>query len=139
MAAASDLSDDAIHVLFIEDDPAVAEMYKLKLELDGYVVTVVSLGDDIAAIARSVRPELIFLDAQRHEGDGIRTLRALREAPETSQVPVIILSSRHPGDLSAAGFKTDVMDYVVQADLTLSALGRDADQWAIVARGGIPA
>jgi len=34
--------DDTIRVLFVQDDPAVAEMYKLKLELDGYQVTIVS-------------------------------------------------------------------------------------------------
>ena len=32
--------DEEVRVLFVEDDPAVAQMYKLKLELDGYAVTV---------------------------------------------------------------------------------------------------
>src|SRR5438094_828676 len=39
--------EDTIRVLFIEDDPAVAEMYKLKLELDGYQVKVVSSDDQV--------------------------------------------------------------------------------------------
>jgi two-component system phosphate regulon response regulator PhoB len=139
MATPSDATDDAIHVLFIEDDPAVAEMYKLKLELDGYLVTVASPGDDVGELARQARPELIFLDAQRHQDSGIATLSALRAAAQTSHVPVIILSGQHPRDLAASGYKADVMDYVVQADLTLSSLSRDLDQWATVARNGIPA
>ncbi len=42
MARVTHPVDDTIRVLFVQDDPAVAEMYKLKLELDGYQVTIVS-------------------------------------------------------------------------------------------------
>jgi hypothetical protein len=34
--------EDEVRVLFVEDDPAVAQMYRLKLELDGYAVDVAS-------------------------------------------------------------------------------------------------
>jgi DNA-binding response OmpR family regulator len=37
--------DEEVRVLFVEDDPAVAQMYKLKLELDGYAVTVAPDGE----------------------------------------------------------------------------------------------
>lgn len=139
MTSRSDATDDAIRVLFIEDDPAVAEMYKLKLELDGYLVTIASLGDGIREIAASVHPELIYLDTQRHTEAAREMLSTLRELPATQRVPVIILASQHAHELAALGFKTDVLDYVVQADLTLSSLSRDLDQWAVIARNGIPA
>ena len=139
MASITDAADDAIRVLFIEDDPAVAEMYKLKLELDGYLVTVAALGDGVSELAASVNPELIFLDTQRHEELGKKTLSALRELPTTRQVPVIILSTHEQEELAQLGFQTDVMDYVVHADLTLSSLSRDIDQWAVGVRNGIPA
>jgi len=41
----SHLNEELIRVLFIEADPAVAEMYRLKLELDGYHVAVVADDD----------------------------------------------------------------------------------------------
>lgn len=139
MASAQHVTDETIRVLFIEDDPAVAEMYKLKLELDGYLVTITTPEEDALKIADAIKPELVFLDTQRDEGAGLATLRALRAAPSTRSVPVIILSNQHPQDLAASGFKTDVMDYVVHADLSLSALSRDIDQWEIGGRNGIPA
>ncbi len=37
---------DAVHVFFLQGDPAVAEGYRLKLELDGYQVTVASPSED---------------------------------------------------------------------------------------------
>jgi len=133
------VADETIRVLFIEDDPAVAEMYKLKLELDGYAVTITPAAEDATTIADAIRPELVFLDTQRHEDAGIATLRALRAAPATRSIPVIILSNQNPQQLAAAGVATDVMDYVVHADLSLGSLSRDIDKWAIAGRTEIPA
>jgi DNA-binding response OmpR family regulator len=136
MAALSNAADDTIRVLFIEDDPAVAEMYKLKLELDGYVVTIASLRDNIGEALALAKPELIFLDTQRDQDAGMTTLRTLRDAGSTAAVPIIILSA-HPGQLAAAGFS--VMDYVVQADTALSSLTRDLEQWSISGGKGLTA
>jgi DNA-binding response OmpR family regulator len=139
LARASHVAEETIRVLFIEDDPAVAEMYKLKLELDGYLVTVISPRDDASRAGTDVRPELVFIDTQRDEDAGLATLRALRAAPQTRNVPVIILSNQHPRQLAASGFQADILDYVVHADLSLSSLSRDIDQWAIAGQDGIPA
>jgi two-component system phosphate regulon response regulator PhoB len=125
-------------VLFLEDDPAVAEMYKLKLELDGYLVTVVSPGDDVIEVASTLQPELVYLDTQRHAEAALATLRALRSAASTSKVPVIILSDRKRSEVMASGFAPNSLDYLVQADRTLGSLSRDVDQWA-TARTPLPA
>lgn len=134
MATPSQVADETIRVLFIEDDPDVAEMYKLKLELDGYAVTIATPGDDAARLASSVRPELVFLDTQRHEEAAMATLLALRSNPSTKTLPVIILSSPNARAFAAAGFRRQPMDYVVHADLTLSSLSRDLDAWSSGAR-----
>jgi len=102
-------------------------------------VTVTPLAEDATTIADAIRPELVFLDTQRHEDAGIATLRALRAAPATRSIPVIILSNQNPQQLAAAGVATDVMDYVVHADLSLGSLSRDIDKWAIAGRTEIPA
>lgn len=127
--------DDHIRVLFVENDPAVAEMYKLKLELDGYDVTVVPIGEEVLDKAASVAPDLVFLDTQRHEDGGMATLRALRSAAATRSVPVIILSNLQADELAASGFKADVLDYVVHADITLSSLSRNIEEWSIPVPG----
>lgn len=134
MATPKRAPDDNIRVLFIENDPAVSEMYKLKLELDGYLVTIVTNGEDLSAMAATTAPDLVFIDTQRRQDGGLATLRTLRSTPATRNVPVIMLSSLQPSELAAAGFKPDVMDYVVQADVTFSSLSRHIDQWA--AAGG---
>jgi DNA-binding response OmpR family regulator len=130
MSAAPHSADDTIRVLFIEDDPAVAEMYKLKLELDGYQVTVVANDDQVLAEAATVRPDMIFLDLRVGEDLGFATLQRLRATDSGRHVPVIILSRRGPHDLAGRGFKADALDYVVRADPGPSGLAWNLDDWA---------
>jgi DNA-binding response OmpR family regulator len=123
-------TDDTIRVLFIEDDPAVAEMYKLKLELDGYQVMVVANDDQVVTEAATLRPDMIYLDLRVGEDVGFATLDRLRATDGTRGVPVIILSRLGPHDLAGRGFKPDTLDYVVRADTGPSGLAWNLDDWA---------
>jgi DNA-binding response OmpR family regulator len=130
MARTTHPVDDSIRVLFAEDDPAVAEMYKLKLELDGYQVTIVSGGQQLISASALLRPDLVYLDIRRREDDGINMLRALRAGEATRDVPVIILSDHRAGEMASRGFTADVMDYVVRADAALGSVTRNLEDWA---------
>jgi DNA-binding response OmpR family regulator len=122
--------DDTIRVLFIEDDPLVAEMYKLKLELDGYQVTVVANDDQVLREAAEVKPDMIFIDLRLGEDVGFATLQRLRATDSTAQVPVIILSSHGAQEMAGRGFQADALDYVVRADAGPSGLSWNIDDWA---------
>src|SRR5690349_22992268 len=84
---------DEVSVLFVEDDVSVAQMYRLKLELDGYNVEVA--GDGVAALekARTLHPDIIFLDIRLPKMDGLAVLEALRADTSTASIPVVILSN----------------------------------------------
>src|SRR5665213_1506884 len=69
---------DAIRVLFVEDDTSVAQMYKLKLELDGCVVDIASDGEMALEMAGRDLPDIIFLDVRLPKLDGFGVLKALR-------------------------------------------------------------
>jgi DNA-binding response OmpR family regulator len=130
MARTTHPVDDSIRVLFAEDDPAVAEMYKLKLELDGYQVTIVSGDQQLISASALLRPDLVFLDIRRREDDGIDMLRALRAGEATRDVPIIILSDHRAGEMASRGFTADVLDYVVRADAALGSVTRNLEDWA---------
>ncbi len=49
-------------VLLVEDDVAIARMYKLQLELDGYLVLTAADGETGLSIAERCEPDLIVLD-----------------------------------------------------------------------------
>src|SRR5207248_8634886 len=100
-------SDD-VRVLFVEDDASVAQMYRLKLELDGYTVDVA--GDGLVALekARALHPDIIFLDIRLPKMDGLTVLETLRDHDSTASIPVVILSNWNEKELVERGIKLGV-------------------------------
>ncbi len=128
-------SEDIIHVLFIQDDPAVADMYKLKLELDGYQVAVVANDDQVLEAAARTRPDMIFIDLRVGDDHGFATLQRLRATASTRHLPVIILSNQEPGEMARRGFKANALDYVVRADPGPNSLASNLEVWARAGSG----
>jgi DNA-binding response OmpR family regulator len=135
MISTAHRTEETIRVLFIENDPTVAEMYKLKLELDGYQVTVVANDDSVLEHAFGTRPDMIYLDLRLDEDQGFATLQRLRAAAATREVPMIILSSQAASELAGRGFKPDLLDYVVKADPGPNGLSWNLEDWARAGSG----
>jgi len=128
-------TEEIIRVLFIQDDPAVAEMYKLKLELDGYQVAVVANDDQVLGEAARTRPDMIFIDLRVGDDRGFAMLHQLRATAGTRHLPVIILSTQGASEMAGRGFKADVLDYVVRADTGPNRLAWNLEAWARAGSG----
>lgn len=83
-------------VLFITDDPAVAAVYRLRLELDEYDVTWI-VPAAVGTMLDTVDPDLVFLDADSAAERATLILTQLRHASTTRWKPLAILS-RTPED-----------------------------------------
>src|SRR5437899_11040595 len=114
----SEVIDEDVNVLFIEDDPAVAEMYKLKLELDGYRVTVAKSGEEGLDHAKSQVPDIVFLDIRLPKMDGFAVLENLRSNGVTKNIPVIILSNYGEKELVHRGLRLGARDYLISRETT---------------------
>ena len=100
--AVSEAPDEEVRVLFIEDDPAVAEMYKLKLELDGYTVTVAKDGEEGLQLANETPPDIIFLDTRLPKMDGFAVLE--HAGRDKAHVHVVFVTAYD--DFGVAGFSS---------------------------------
>lgn len=82
-------------ILHIEDDPSILEVARLALELVGHF-EVCSCASGTAGLAAAVSfaPQLILLDVMMPEMDGPQTLAALRQHPETRDIPVVLMTAR---------------------------------------------
>ena len=127
--ALSEAPDEEVKVLFIEDDPAVAEMYKLKLELDGYTVTVARDGEEGLQMASQSPPDIIFLDTRLPKMDGFAVLERLRSAERTKEIPVIILSNYGERELVDRGLKLGALEYLIKSQTTPANLSRGVEGW----------
>jgi two-component system phosphate regulon response regulator PhoB len=110
----------ALHILLVEDDPAVAGMYKLKLEMDGYRVTVAGDGEEGLRVARELRPQLIFLDVRLPKLDGMSVLEAMRGDDRTRHIPVLILSNYGEPPLIERGLRLGAQEYLIKSETTPS-------------------
>jgi two-component system phosphate regulon response regulator PhoB len=120
---------DDVRVLFVEDDTAIAQMYKLKLELDGYRVDVAGDGEVALQMARSCVPDIIFLDIRLPKLNGLEVLEALRSDPLTKTVPVVILSSHSEKELVERGAKLGVLDHLIKSKTTPAHLAVGLPGW----------
>ena len=122
------MSDD-VQVLFIEDDPTVAQMYKLKLELDGYTVQMAKDGEEGLQLATELKPDIIFLDIRLPKMDGFAVLENLRSDSVTRNIPVIILSNYGEKELVDRGLKLGALDYLIKSETTPASLSRGVQDW----------
>jgi len=124
-------SDDTLKVTFISGDVPLAELYKLKLELDGYWVTLAAtLAEGLQRI-HDQPPDLVFLDLDVDEGR-LDALRTLRRDPGLSEVPVVILLRGGDGIRAVNGLQLGSRDYLVRAERVHS-----QDFWADQAAAGL--
>ncbi|TMD15411.1 MAG: response regulator [Chloroflexi bacterium] len=120
---------DDVRILVVEDDASVAQMYRLKLELDGYSVDVA--GDGLVALekARTLHPDIIFLDIRLPKLDGLGVLEALREDASTEHIPVVILSNWNEKELVERGIKLGALDHLIKSQTTPARLSQRLKDW----------
>jgi CheY-like chemotaxis protein len=120
---------DVITVLFAEDDPAVAQMYKLSLEHAGYRVYVASDGLMALEMARRLLPDIMFLDIRMPKMDGLTVLETLRSDPLTRPIPAVILSNWNEKELVERTTKLGGLDHLTKSQTTPAHLIRQMRDW----------
>lgn len=84
----------ATRVLVVEDDPSVRGLLHTLLSAEGYDVSTASDGLAGLVKATSTRPALVLLDLMMPDLGGVRVLEELREDPELSGTPVIVVTGK---------------------------------------------
>lgn len=87
------MSEASGHILLIEDDPMLTELYQTKLELETFRVSIATDGKEGLASARRLKPDLILLDIMLPEMNGFEILKKLGEHTATKRIPVIVLTN----------------------------------------------
>jgi DNA-binding response OmpR family regulator len=123
--------DNDLSVVLVEDDTDYAELYRVRLESEGYNVMLAADGEAGLALIRDTLPDLVYLDLRMPKLDGFGMLSALRADPETASTPVVVLSNYDEPELRERGMTLGVLDWLVKADVTPEAL---AERTAVLMR-----
>lgn len=101
-------------LLLLEDDPAIARTVAYALERDGLTVTHSLLVHDARQQMLSHRFDLLVLDVGLPDGSGLDLLRDVRNAAQTSAVPVLMLSAHGEEIDRVLGLELGADDYLTK-------------------------
>ena len=111
-------------LLAVDDSLSFLEFVRNILSRRGYAVLTASNGEDAVRLAYAEQPKLILLDIQMPDPDGFDVLSRLKQVPDTSAIPVIMMTGqREEADVRKA-LALGVQGYIVKPFETSDLLGR---------------
>jgi len=127
-----------LNILLVEDEVILAEMYRIRLEREGYRVRVAADGPSGPQQAIDAVPDLLLLDLRLPGFDGFQLLHELRQRETTENVPTIVLSNYDSEDVLARGRQLRVLAHLVKSQMPPGRLCEWIQEWR-AARGGVSA
>jgi DNA-binding response OmpR family regulator len=101
-------------ILVVEDQAATANLIEQVLGGEGYSVQAVNSLEKARAQLKKKPPELMILDRNLPDGDGVDLLASVRGDDKIGALPVIILTAKKDVADKVAGLRTGADDYVAK-------------------------
>ena len=121
-------------IVVVEDNVALADIYKTKMELTGYICFVAHEGNEALALMEKERPSLVLLDLMVPGLAGDQILRRMRESTWGKDIKVLVISNLNEEDAPAGLRSQGIEGYAVKANLTDDQLNQMVDK--IMERSG---
>lgn len=125
----------SLHVLMIEDDPSIADMYRFQLEHDGYRVTVATTGELGLSSLSGAAPDIVLLDLLLPDQSGFELLAALNDRLP-NHPPVVILSNYGEPSMIDRGRSLGAVEYLVKSRVTPAEISEQIPTWVDLSRRG---
>jgi CheY-like chemotaxis protein len=105
-------------ILVVDDAADNLAVISLDLQQQGYKVVTASNGEDAVRVAEQTQPNLILMDINLPELDGLGATRRIRENDALRDVPVVVVTAfgtegfqRAAYDAGASGYLTKPLDF----------------------------
>jgi len=102
------------HILIIDDSPTEVHVFKTILEKNKMQVSVAVNGDDGIQKALETRPDCILMDVVMPGKNGFQATRDLSRNPDTSAIPVIIITTKDQETDKIWAMRQGARDYIVK-------------------------
>jgi CheY-like chemotaxis protein len=86
-------------VLIVDDDEDQSLLLEFRLQQLGFKTLAARDGSEAVDVAKSAHPDLILLDLRLPDIDGLRVCQTITDAPDTCDIPVIIVSAVETPDI----------------------------------------
>lgn len=102
------------HILIVDDEEDILELVKYNLEINGFLTTSATNGEEALKFTRSHKPDLIVLDLMLPNIDGLDVCRVLKADSETKNIPILMLTARGEESDIIQGLEMGADDYVTK-------------------------
>jgi CheY-like chemotaxis protein len=101
-------------ILIVDDDVQTLRLVGMMLERQGYKILAASNGAQALGMARAEQPDMVLLDVMMPDMDGFSVAKALRNEPNTSDIPILIFTARSQVEDKIAGYESGADDYLTK-------------------------
>jgi len=112
------MSNKKIKVLLVEDDSMIVQMYKTRMDSEGWEVFFTDRGSEAMKIAKEEKPDIILLDIILPEVDGFTILKDLKADPATKKILVLMLTNLGQESDQNKGKEMGVDGYFIKSQHT---------------------
>lgn len=105
------MTEEAVHILVVDDDLRLREVLKRYLMKNGFLVTTAESAEDARGKLESLSFDLLVLDIMMPGESGLELTESLRR---DSQVPILLLTARGEPDDRIAGLESGADDYMAK-------------------------
>jgi CheY-like chemotaxis protein len=106
-------------ILLVEDDNNLREIYGARLQAEGHEIVSARDGEEALAIAVKEKPDLILADVMMPRISGFDMLDILRNAPETKNTKIIMMTALSQQEDKEHAQKLGADKYLVKSQVTL--------------------
>lgn len=107
-------SSKQTHILIVEDDLFLAEIYQKKFEMEGFKVSMANDGEKAVTDIKKKMPDLVLLDILLPKLDGFSVLEAIKSDNASKDIPVILLTNLGQQDDVQRGLEKGAADYLIK-------------------------
>jgi CheY-like chemotaxis protein len=111
--------EDKKIILVIEDEDALQDAIRIKLESAGYQVVSATTAEEAFELLATVHPDLIWLDLLLPGMGGFQFLEQVRKDTQWRDLPVIVVSVSASPEKIQRAFQLNVIDYIVKSQYRL--------------------
>ncbi len=101
-------------VLIVDDDQLTATTWSVGLKSSGFDVITASSGQDGFNLVKMQKPDLVLLDQIMPDMLGNAVLAMLKQDPETSNIPVMLISNYNEAQMMKEAIEGGAVDYILK-------------------------
>lgn len=104
-------------IVLVEDDKPLIEMYGERFKKEKFIVVLATDGDMAIEKINKEKPDIVLLDLMLPKKGGINVLQIIKSNPETSDIPVVVLTAYPQDEYKEASKRNGAVEFISKSEV----------------------